>query len=314
MPPDDNDYTKIKNSSAIISVKEIQPSSLETVDFAFYDFMNEKMNLRTHTNKGWKEVPIVWATPERAFLSKHKGDPPLFDLDGTVIYPIITIERMSVTKDTKRKGAYWGASSNLVDPLRGGQITLARKIKNDKTNNYAIADNIKEWLDISGSDAGGVGNITTRTPGRQAYYPIKDNKKVVYETITMPIPVYLSMKYTVTLTTEYAQQMNELLSPFATLGGHINSFSIKRDGHRFETFLQGDFGTTSNVSDIGNDERKFEAKLNFEVLGYVIGEAPNGERPKLVKRQNAVEVKIPRERVILGDIPDSIDNRGFYRD
>ena len=82
---------------------------------------------------------------------------------------------MSVTKDTKRKGAYWGASSNLVDPVRGGRITLARKIKADKTNNFAIADNIKEWLDISGSDAGGVGNITTRTPGRQAYYPIKDN-------------------------------------------------------------------------------------------------------------------------------------------
>ena len=27
--------------------------------------------------------------------------------------------------------------------------------------------------------------------------------------------------------------------------------------------------------------------------------------PKIIKRENAVEVKIPRERVILGDIPDN---------
>ena len=108
--------------------------------------------------------------------------------------------------------------------------------------------------------------------------------------------------------------MNELVSPFATLGGHVNSFSIRRDGHRYETFLQADFGMSSNVSDFGDDERKFESNLTFEVLGYIIGEAPNGDRPKIIRRQNAVEVKIPRERVILGDIPDYIDNRGFYRD
>tara|TARA_R110002020_G_scaffold384804_1_gene595820 strand:- start:183 stop:1109 length:927 start_codon:yes stop_codon:yes gene_type:complete len=308
MPPDDNDYTGVENAGNIISVEEIQPSTLETIDFAFYDFIDQKMNLAANTNKGWKKVPIIWATPERAFLSKHKGEPPLFDIDGTVIYPIITIERTAVSKDMNRKGSYWGASPDFIDPARGGRITLARKIKGDKTNNFAVAGNTQEWTDPSGSVT------VTRTPGRQAYYPIKKNDKVIYETLSMPIPVYLSLNYKVTVTSEYAQQMNELISPFATLGGHINSFSIKRDGHRYETFLQADFGMSSNVSDFGDDERKFESNLTFEVLGYIIGEAPNGDRPKIIRRQNAVEVKIPRERVILGDIPDYIDNRGFYRD
>jgi hypothetical protein len=308
MPPDDYDYTGVEDANKIISVQEIEPSTLETIDYAFYDFMNNNMNLRATTNKGWQEVRIIWATPERSFLSKNKGEPPLFDQDGTVIYPIITIERVSISKDLGKKGSYWGASANFVDPLRGGRITLARKIKGDKTNNFAVAQNIKEFPD------GNANSAVDRTPGRQAYYPMKKNKKVVYETITMPIPVYLSIMYKVTITTEYAQQMNQLLSPFATLGGHINAFSIKRDGHKYETFLQSDFGATSNVADLGDDERKYESNLNFEVLGYLIGEAPNGDRPKFVKRQNAVEVKIPRERVILGDIPDYIDNRGFYRD
>tara|TARA_R110000824_G_scaffold202891_3_gene387128 strand:- start:352 stop:1278 length:927 start_codon:yes stop_codon:yes gene_type:complete len=308
MPPDDYGYTGVADANQIISVTEIEPSTLETIDFAFYDFVNDNMSLQANTNKGWKKVPIIWATPERAFLSKHKGEPPIFDTDNTVILPIITIERTAVTKDLNRKGAYFGASSNFVDPKRGGRITLARKINKDKTNNFAVAQNTKVYKDDSG------GGPVYATPGRQPYYPMKENKKVVYETLSIPLPVYLGITYKVTITTEYAQQMNELIAPFATLGGHINSFSIKRDGHKYETFLQSDFDTSSNVSDMGDDERKYESNLSFEVLGYIIGESPNGDRPKIVRRENAVDVKIPRERVILGDIPDYIDNRGFYRD
>ena len=44
-----------------------------------------------------------------------------------------------------------------------------------------------------------------------------------------------------------------------------------------------------------------------------MGEDSNEKRPKIVYRENVVEVKLPRERVILGDIPEHIDNEGFYR-
>ena len=109
-------------------------------------------------------------------------------------------------------------------------------------------------------------------------------------------------------------QMNELTTPFATLGGHINSFLLKRDGHRYETFVQSDFAINNTISNLGIDERVYDTKFNFKVLGYIIGEGPNGDRPKIIKRENAVEVKIPRERVILGEIPERKDNKGFYRD
>ena len=45
-----------------------------------------------------------------------------------------------------------------------------------------------------------------------------------------------------------------------------------------------------------------------------MGESPNGDRPKIIKRENAVEVKIPRERVILGDIPPYNKGKGCYRE
>ena len=35
-----------------------------------------------------------------------------------------------------------------------------------------------------------------------------------------------------------------------------------------------------------------------------MGADKNNEQPNIVIRENAVEVKIPNERVILGDVPD----------
>jgi len=42
----------------------------------------------------------------------------------------------------------------------------------------------------------------------------------------------------------------------------------------------------------------------------LLGDGKNDEKPKIVKRENAVEVKLPRERVILGDISD-IENSKY---
>ena len=68
----------------------------------------------------------------------------------------------------------------------------------------------------------------------------------------------------------------------------------------------------NNISNIGVDERIYKTDINFEVLGYIIGESPNGDRPKIIKRENAVEVKVGRERVILGDIPEHGDGKSFF--
>ena len=278
---------------------EIEPSTLETIDYALYDFINDRMNNFTTTNEGTKKVPIIWVTAERAFLSKENKD--LRDEDGTLILPLVTIERTAVRKDLNKKGAIYGNPAFNIDPARGGNIVVSRRIVRDKTNNFAAAEKNKSFDDVD------------RTPNRQAYFP-SVNKKVVYETITMPAPVYLSINYDIVVRTDYIQQMNNLTTPFMTLGGHINSFLIRRDGHRYETFLQSDFSYNNNASSLSADERKYETKMTFDVLGYVIGESPNGDRPRVVKTQNAVEVKIPRERVILGDIPEHGDGKGFYRE
>ena len=297
----DEQYKGVKNAKENIKIEEIEPSNLETIDYAFYDFIDTTMRIKATTNEKWKEIKIIWSTAERAFLSKDDRD--VRDPDGTLILPLISIERTSIQKSLSRKGSYYGLSDiNIDDPNRFGRITLARKIVENKTNNFAVADNRKKFGDV------------TRTPARQSYYPIKENNKVVYETLSIPLPVSVVLNYQVTVQADYIQQMNEILAPFITLGSSINSFSIKRDGHKYEAFLQSDLAQQNNFSNMTADTRILKSVLNFEVIGYLIGESPNGERPKIIKKQNFVEVKLGREQVIFGDIPSYGDGKSFYRD
>jgi hypothetical protein len=58
---------------------ELMPSSLETIDKAMLRFVDEELNLFTTTNDGFKKVPVLWVTAERAFQIKHNKD--LRDID-----------------------------------------------------------------------------------------------------------------------------------------------------------------------------------------------------------------------------------------
>ena len=231
-----------------------------------------------------------------------KNNKDIIDSDGTLIYPIISIERAGMTKSLTRKGAFFCLSGNNLEKNHFGRIQLAIKIVKDKTNNFSVASNRKKF------------NNVKKTPNRQGYFPKAKNEKVVYETLSMPMPMYIDMDYRVSIRTEYVQQMNELLSPFINLGGGINYFIVEKNGHRYEAFLQEDLSQDHNISNMGTDERTYLTNLSFKVLGYIIGEGPNGERPKIIKKESAVEVKIGREKVILGDIPDYGKDKSKYRD
>jgi hypothetical protein len=261
----------------------IIPSTLETIDEAVFKHLNEELDLKTTTNKGRKKVPIIWASAERAYQIKNDKD--LRDGSGTLVLPLITIERTFVVKDMNRKGIFWG---NVDRNSRGGSIVYKRILNQDKTSNFANADSYRVE--------------------DQYNFPRKNNK-IVYQWVSMPMPTYIETTYVITLRTEYQQQMNELVTPFATKTGAINYFVMRDNNHFYEGFIQGDFQLTNNVATLGEEERKYETNINIKVLGYLIGEDKNQETPKMVIHENAVEVKIPRERIIFGDIQEHLDNQ-----
>ena len=168
---------------------------------------------------------------------------------------------------------------------------VARRIQQKKTSEFNNADQVRN----SPSTEGGTGPKFIRRT---------DKRKVVYETISIPPIVYVDVTYKVVLRTEYQQQMNELMQVFATRPGTINSLLFKRDAHRYEAFVEGNFTQGNNIAAMDNEERKFETSIDIKVLGYLIGEGANDERPKYAIRENAVEIKIRRERTVFGDIPE----------
>ena len=53
--------------------------------------------------------------------------------------------------------------------------------------------------------------------------------------------------------------------------------------------------------------------ITVRVLGYLMGADKNDDLPKIRIHENKVEVKIPRERVLLEDEHPFEDDDGFYR-
>jgi hypothetical protein len=258
------------------------PSTLETIDYAIYDYIDGDLSLKTLTNKGRIKVPVVWASAERSF--QIKSDQNYRDKEGQIILPVITIERISVIKDLNTRGAYYGDMFPIeTQPEKGGSIVIARRIKQDKTSNFANAD------------------ANRRYNGSAPKFVRKATNKVVYETISIPPVVYADITYKILLRTEYQQQMNELVQPFITRPGTIDSFLINRDGHRYEAFIQGNYTLNNNLSNMENEERIFQTEIEIKVMGYLIGEGDNQKTPKFSIRENAVKVAIPRERVVYDD-------------
>jgi hypothetical protein len=279
------------NKDPNISQELIMPSTIEDIDAAMLDYLKNDLNISTRTNKGFKEVPIIWVAAERAAQIKEHKD--LRDDVGALIYPVMTLQRDSIVKDLSKKGSVFGNIPPVHDAKRGS-ITIARRIQQKKTSEFANAD-------------------AKRLYGQVNFKTKKQNKKIVYTTYTIPLPVYITVNYTVSITTEYQEQMNDIITPFITTPGGINYIQLKRNGHLYEGFLDSDFSVENTVDNLEDQERKFVTNVNIRILGYLIGENKNQESPKIVKRENAVEVRFPRERVVLGDIPEDGADEAFYR-
>tara|TARA_R110002110_G_scaffold76975_5_gene202452 strand:- start:1027 stop:1866 length:840 start_codon:yes stop_codon:yes gene_type:complete len=269
----------------------LQPSTIETVDLALFDLIKNKFALHTTTNAGWKQVPVLWISPERSFHVKNKE---IRDKVGKLKLPLITVERSSFAKDPAFKGGFQANIFPDTDGARGYRKhvrKVARRISTEKTRDFASAD-------------------AKRNTGDN-HFPT-DNKKVVYEEIYTPIPVWITSNYSITLRTEYQQQMNDLMTPFATRTGNINSLLIYDSGHQYEAFIQQDFAQSNNMANLGEEERMFQTKIDIKVLGYLLGDGKNEEVPKIIIKETTVEIKLIRERSIVGDEkPWKTDNKKY---
>lgn len=276
----------------------ILPSTLETVDFSVYDLVNDSFNLFSQTNEGFKKVPVIWVTAERAYQIKKNKE--LRDLEGSLIYPIIYIERTASTKDPSKKGVF---QANIPPALlrrgydpQGGSIEIASRIQQKKTSEFANAD--ARRMPIS----------RNTTQNNAPNFVKRKNKKVVYEHISIPLPIYVYNTYEITIKAEYQEQMNDLVQPFITAPGQINELRLQKDGHYYTGFVDSSFGYENNIGNLSEETRLYQTKINLNVIGYLMGSGKNDNQPRVSIRENAVDFKISRERVIFDDKPELVDS------
>ena len=280
---------------------EFQPSGLETIDGAMLRFVDEELNLSVDTNDGFKKVPVLWVSAERAYQIKRNKD--IRDKEGTLILPLITVNRASVVKEPNFRGSIWANVYPVAD-AQGGTITVARQINQKKTAEFQNAEAGRKY----GPDRN-VRSKMSNTNKRNM-----STAKTVYETITIPLPTWVKVGYEISVRAEYQQQLNQLIRPFFTIAGNSRMPKrIENEGHFYEVFIDGSLANKSNKANIAMTQRNYETTIKIEVLGYLIGEGDNQERPKIVRRENAVEFKFGREKTVFGDIPHTIKD-GFYRE
>lgn len=269
------EYDKARNMLKIY----FNPSTIETIDAAMLRYI-QQLNLSANTNKGWKPVPVIWAGSERGFQSKR--DIEIRDERGMLKYPLITVMRKNIDKNLAKRAAFHGNVPEASDE-QGGSLSTHRVIHQEKSKNFAR----NSAFNLTGD------------PNRRII-----NNKVVYKTISAPMPVNVIVNYDIMIRTEYQQQMNDLMIPFITKPGTVNAIMIHEDDHRYEAFIGSSINQASNIANYGAEERRFDVTIPIQVVGYLIGEGKNREKPYYAVRENAVEVKIPRERISLSEVPE----------
>lgn len=255
------------------------PSTVKNIDQAFFNYFKE-LDISTITNRGFTEIPVVWAGAERSF--QIKKDSFIRDKDGSLILPQIAIVRKKVEKsiDFAKKGTF---VSNLLpqSDVKGGTIEWTKVINQEKSTYFQLPQSKN---------------------GSYSFNVKPEQRKIVYQHYSIPIPVYLWMEYEVIIRCEYQTQMNDIVQAIVSPLGGANYILVSSEGWKYECFMGEDLGYESNADSFDEDERMFKAALSFNVLGYTIGAGKNQSQPNVSVRENAVSVTL-KESIIGEELP-----------
>jgi hypothetical protein len=265
--------------------KNVKPSTIENIDTGFYNWVKDFVNISLNTNDGYKKVPVLWLGAERAF--QVKSNQLTRDSAGKLIMPLITVHRDSISKDPGFKGTFQAHYEETNIGAGGGSIIVYQEINQEKTNNFENSEKSKILKTPNASST-----------DRPAF---KTVRRTVYNNYMAPVPTYITVMYSVTLRSEYQQQMNDLMTPFIVTTGQINGFIFSNEGWSYEGFIQQDFAETKNLDNMAEEERMFETKVQVKVSGYLLGDPNNRDKPIITKRETIVKVEIGSERAIIGD-------------
>lgn len=284
--------TGYENSSGTPDIV-IPSCGIEDVDVAMFNLFEKEIAPECGGigSMPVSKVPVIFAAGEKWALLKRGR--PIRDRNNTLLLPLITIMRTDFNQTAAEDITGRGINQQV------GEIVIRRRLdKSDRDyqnlinkfllpnqENLAVNQNSDK---VSGQVSTGkkTGSLAFSKARRDGAYLSPHRVNNVYETIVVPTPQFYTIKYQVTVWTQYTQHSNQILEKI------ISSFlpqgmSWKLDTPKGYWFVakvdDGSYAVETNFEDMSQQERFIKNTFTVTVPAYFFVSAAPG-MPVPVKR------------------------------
>jgi hypothetical protein len=279
------------DGSAVPDDLIIPSCGLEDIDRAMFNLFDKDLPLIYRMKDGsTRKVPVIFATGERFAITRRKE--PIRDKNGAIVVPLITISRKSIEQQSQ-KGIEMGDI---------GTIDIKRQLSKDDPLYQRIVNSVNlDSTDVSSRREG------LDRPGRMANGRLLEPNlgAGLYETISIPVPKFLTATYEITLWTQFMQHSNEILTTIMSGYHNIRARSYRietNNGYWFNAAFETAIQTEDTFDDMSDSERTVKNTLTAIVPAYIIlpnaPGIPNGVRRTISATQfsfGLVDAPLPVE-------------------
>lgn len=267
----------------------IPSCGVEDVDVALFNLFDKEI-VAHHSGTDsaeLKKVPVIFAAGEKWALLKNGR--MIRDKSNTLILPLITIMRTEINQNAGEDVVGRGINQQL------GEIVVKRRIDSSDRDYQSLINRllIPNQDNLSKPTPGEaistdrkVGELSNTRLARDGAYLSQNRTNNIYETIVVPTPQFYTLKYQVTIWTQYMQHANQILEKV------FSSFLPQGQSWRLDTnkgywFIarveQGSFSTETNFEDMSQQERYIKHTFSVDVPAYFFATATPGA-PVPIKR------------------------------
>lgn len=257
----------------------IPSCGLEDVDVALFTLFDKEIapSVGGKDSQEIKKVPTIFAAGEKWAMLKRGR--PLRDRTNTLILPLVTIVRSNVSQE---KEDITGRGMNQ----QTGEIVIRRRLdKSDRDyqnliNKHLILNQSNVAVTSGSQYAPGQSFITGRSVGslenssarRSGALLVTNRKNNIFETLVVPSPQFYSIKYQVTIWTQFTQHMNQIIEKImSSFLPQAQSWKLTTPkGYWFIASLEGGaFNTETNFDDMSTAERFIKCTFDVKVPAYI---------------------------------------------
>lgn len=257
----------------------IPSCGLEDVDVALFTLFDKEISpmIGGKDSQEIKRVPIVFAAGEKWAMLKRGR--PLRDRNNTLILPLVTIMRSNIVQD---KEDVVGRGINQ----QTGEVVIRRRLdKSDRDyqnlinkhlilnqTNVAVTSGSQYATSQTFITGRSVGSLESDSSTRSGALLLSNRKDNIFETLVLPSPQFYSVKYQITVWTQFTQHMNQILEKImSSFLPQAQSWKLTTPkGYWFIASLKGGaFNVETNFDDMSASERFIKCSFEVNVPAYI---------------------------------------------